>query len=76
MPDWNEEITGRLRSAKLAPVTVIRCYAYWTGALDHFRYDQIGCLQLADCMSNCRGDMKPMTIVLWRHYLVVLRLSN
>ena len=30
--------------------TVVHCYAYWTGALDHYRYDQVGSLHLAEYM--------------------------
>jgi hypothetical protein len=29
---------------------VVHCYAYWTGALDHYRYDQVGSLHLAEYM--------------------------
>jgi hypothetical protein len=29
---------------------VVHCYAYWTGAVDHYRYDQVGNLHLAEYM--------------------------
>ena len=42
---FSRENLGRTGSA-----TVVHCYAYWTGALDHYRYDDAGNLHLAEYM--------------------------
>ncbi len=41
---------SRENLARAGSATVVHCYAYWTGALDHFRYDQVGSLHLAEYM--------------------------
>lgn len=48
---WFSDV-GFTRSnlARIGSATVVHCYAYWTGALDHYRYDQVGCLHLAEYM--------------------------
>jgi endo-1,4-beta-mannosidase len=40
----------RSNLARTGSATVVHCYAYWTGALDHYRYDEVGSLHLAEYM--------------------------
>jgi endo-1,4-beta-mannosidase len=41
---------SRQNLGQVGSATVVHCYAYWTGALDHYRYDQAGSLHLAEYM--------------------------
>jgi endo-1,4-beta-mannosidase len=41
---------SRQNLGQAGSATVVHCYAYWTGALDHYRYDQVGSLHLAEYM--------------------------
>ncbi len=41
---------SRQNLGQAGSATVVHCYAYWTGALDHYRYDQVGNLHLAEYM--------------------------
>lgn len=40
----------RRNLARTGSATVVHCYAHWAGALDHYRYDQVGALHLAEYM--------------------------
>jgi hypothetical protein len=41
---------SRKNLGQAGSATVVHCYALWTGALDHYRYDQVGSLHLAEYM--------------------------